>query len=81
VDALIDKVDELGEDLRSSARRLILKHTAPGLIKGALYGLAGKALMHYLDSRAVPVEGNGAGPSSEREWSNPQRATSAPAVS
>jgi ElaB/YqjD/DUF883 family membrane-anchored ribosome-binding protein len=81
VDALIDKAEELGDDLRRSARRLIIKHAAPGLFRGTLYGLAGRALMQYLHNRAIHAEGNGANLSSETEWRDPRRTTSMPTMS
>ena len=59
VDALVEKAEELGDDLRDSARRMIIKTAAPSLFRGAIYGIAGKALMLYLQNRAAHVEGNG----------------------
>jgi ElaB/YqjD/DUF883 family membrane-anchored ribosome-binding protein len=81
VNALVDKIDELGDDLRTSARRLIIKHAAPDLFRGTLYGIAGRALMQYLHNRTAPVEGNGANLSAETEWRDPHRTTSTPTMS
>ena len=81
VDALIDKAEELGDDLCRAARKLIIRTAAPSLFRGALYGLAGKALMHYLQNRAAHAEGNGASPTAETEWKGLQRTTSTPAMS
>ncbi len=81
VDALVDKIDELGDDLRSSARRLIIKHAAPGLFRGTLYGLAGKVLMQYLHNRTTHMEGNGANLSAGAEWMDPRHSTSTPTMS
>lgn len=64
VDALVDKVSELGDDLRESARKVFIRTAAPGLFRGTIYGLAGKALMQYLQSRAAHAEGNGLAPES-----------------
>ncbi len=68
VDALVDRVEELGEDMLRSARRMIIKSAAPGLFRAALYGMAGRALMQYLHNRNTHVEGNGANPSPRAEW-------------
>jgi hypothetical protein len=78
VNALIDKAEQLGDDLRLAAGRLILKNAAPGLFRGSLYGLAGKALMQYLQNRAAPAEGNGANPSAEAPWRDSRSTTSTP---
>jgi ElaB/YqjD/DUF883 family membrane-anchored ribosome-binding protein len=68
VDAVSDRAERLGEDLRKSASRLIMKTVAPGLVRGTLYGIAGKALMQYLHNRAAHAEGNGANLSPETDW-------------
>lgn len=68
VDAIADKVGELGEDLRESARKVFLRTAAPGLFKGTVYGIAGKALMQYLQSRAAHAEGNGGNLSPDAAW-------------
>jgi len=68
VDVLVDRADQMGEDLRKSVGRLVMKTAAPGLIRGTIYGLAGKALMQYLQARAAAAEGNGAHLSADTEW-------------
>jgi len=77
VDALAEKAEELGESLRDSARRMIIKTAAPSLFRGTIYGIAGKALMQYLHNRAVHVEGNG-GNFSHEDWREIRRSTSMP---
>jgi len=67
VDALADRVEALGEDLCKSAGRLILKATAPGLVRGALYGIASKALLQYLHNGVSKAEGNGFNPPPETD--------------
>jgi ElaB/YqjD/DUF883 family membrane-anchored ribosome-binding protein len=81
VDALIDKAEQLGDDLLDSARRMIVKTVTPGLFRGALYGIAGRALIQYLQDRAAHVEGDGANLSGRADWREPQRTTSSPNVS
>ncbi len=79
VDALMDKAEELGDRLRNSASRLIMKTAAPSLFRGTVYGLAGKALIQYLQHRAIHAEGNGAHPShDEEQWREIRRTTSTP---
>lgn len=78
VDALVDKAEELGDGLRESARRLIVKTAAPHLFRGTVYGLAGKALMQYLQHRAAHAEGNGTNISGHEDWRDFQRSTSMP---
>lgn len=78
VDALVDKVDQFGDDLRNSARKLFVKTVAPGLFRGSIYGLAGKALMQYLQNRAAHAEGNGGNLSQSGEWNDVRRTTSMP---
>lgn len=68
MNALVDKAGELGDDLRGSAQKLIMRTAAPGLFRGAIYGIAGRALMQYLEHRAAHAEGNGASRSAEPEW-------------
>jgi hypothetical protein len=75
VDALSDKAEQFGEDLRKSATKLIMKTAAPGLFRGTLYGIAGKALMQYLHNRVANAEGNGANLSSEAHWRDMHRNT------
>ncbi len=79
--ALVDTVEELGNDLRISVRKLILRAAVPSLFRGALYGLAGKALIQYLQNRGAHVEGNGSNPSGGAEWRDPQHTTSMPDMS
>jgi len=76
MDVLVDKAEELGDDLRKSAHRLLLRTVAPGLFRGTIYGLAGKALMQYLQNKVTLAEGNGANLSSEMEWKRSQQPTS-----
>ena len=74
MDAVSDRAEQLGEDLRKSATKLIMKSAAPGLVRGTLYGLAGKALMQYLQNRVVATaEGNGANLSPETDWRDRHR--------
>ena len=68
VDALVDKAEELGDNLRDSARKLIFKTAAPSLFRGTVYGIAGKVLMQYLQNRAAHAAGNGGSPSQPDEW-------------
>lgn len=68
VNALADKIGELGDDLRDSVRKVFLKTAAPGLFKGTFYGVAGKALMQYLQARAAHVEGNGGNFAHDSGW-------------
>lgn len=81
VNALVDKAEELGDDLRDSARNLIMKTAAPSLFRGTVYGLAGRALMQYLERRAAHAEGNGAGFSPEPEWKDRHPSATPPSVS
>jgi hypothetical protein len=76
-DVLVGKAEDLGEDLRKSARNLIVKTAAPNLFRGTIYGLAGKALMQYLQTRIVMAEGNGSRVSGA-EWKPPQQPASTP---
>jgi len=76
VDAVSDRAEKLGEDLIKSASKMIMKTAAPGLFKGTIYGIAGKALMQYLQNRAAHVEGNGASLSPE-DWRDFHRTNSA----
>ena len=80
VNVLLDKAGELGDDLRRSACNLVLKTAAktvvPVLFQGAIYGLAGKTLMQYLQSKAILAKGNGANLSSGMEWKRSQQPTS-----
>ncbi len=78
VEALVDKDDQLGDDLRDSVRKLFIKTAAPSLFRGSLYGIAGRALMHYLQNRAIHAEGNGGNPSPTGEWSEIRRTTPMP---
>ena len=75
VDALVDRVEELGDGLRKSVGRVIMKTAAPGLLRGTLYGLAGKALIQYLQNRVAPAEGNGANLSPGTDWREMRRPT------
>ena len=75
VDAISDRAERLGEDLRKSATRLVMKTAAPGLFRGTIYGIAGKALMQYLQNRVAHAEGNGASLSPEPEWRDMHRTT------
>jgi hypothetical protein len=75
VEAISDTAERLGEDLRKSATKLIMKTAAPSLFRGALYGIAGKALMQYLQNRVATAEGNGANLSPEKDWGGMRRAT------
>jgi hypothetical protein len=76
LDVLVDKAEELGDDLLKSARRLAVRTVAPGLFRGTIYGLAGKAFMQYLQNRVILAEGNGANLTSEMEWKRSQQSTS-----
>jgi hypothetical protein len=75
VEAVSDRAQQLAEDLRKSATRLIMKNVAPGLFRGTLYGIAGKALMQYLQNRAAHAEGNGANLSAETDWRDVHHST------
>jgi len=75
VEAISDRAERLGDDLRKSATRLIMKTAAPGLFRGTLYGIAGKALMQYLQNRVAAAEGNGANLSPETDWRDMHRTT------
>jgi ElaB/YqjD/DUF883 family membrane-anchored ribosome-binding protein len=78
MDALMDKAEELGDGLRKSARKLIIKTAAPSLFRGTVYGIAGKALMQYLQNRAAHIEGNGGNYSHQEDWREIRRTTSTP---
>ena len=80
VNVLLDKTGELGDDLRRSACKLVLKTVAPVLFRGAIYGLAGKTLMQYLQSKAILAKGNGANLSSGMEWKRSQQPVSTPPI-
>ncbi len=71
MDVLVGKAEELGEDVRKSISRVLIKTAAPGLFRGTLYGLAGKALMQYLQNRVAVAEGNGSNVSPEMDWKRP----------
>ena len=73
LDAVSDRAERLGEHFLKSATRLIVKTAAPGLFRGTLYGIAGKALMQYLQNRAAHAEGNGANLSRETDWRDVHR--------
>jgi hypothetical protein len=75
MEAVSDRAERLGEDLRKSATKLIMKTAAPGLFRGTLYGIAGKALMQYLQNRVAVAEGNGAHLSPETDWRDMRRGT------
>jgi len=77
MDALVEKAEELGDDLRNAARKLIIRTAAPSLFRGTIYGFAGKALMQYLQSRAAHAEGNG-GSLRPEDWRGIQRTTPMP---
>jgi hypothetical protein len=77
VEAVSDRAQQLGEDLRKSATKLIMKSFAPGLFRGTLYGIAGKALMQYLHDRMTHAEGNGANLSPETDWRDMHHSTPA----
>lgn len=77
MNALVDKAEELGDDLRDSAKKLIMRAAAPTLFRGTIYGLASKALMQYLQSRAAHAEGNGASLHNP-EWGEMRGAASTP---
>jgi hypothetical protein len=68
VDAFVDAAEELGDSLRASARRLLIRTAAPSLFRGTIYGIASKALMQYLQNRAIHAEGNGGNPSQSDQW-------------
>jgi hypothetical protein len=75
VEAASDRAQQLGEDLCKAATKLIMKTAGPGLFRGAVYGLAGKALMQYLHNRVAAAEGNGANLSPETDWRGMHRTT------
>ena len=75
MEAVSDRAEQLGDDLRKSAMKLIMKTVAPGLFRGTIYGLAGKALMQYLHNRVTVAEGNGANLSPETDWRDMHRTT------
>jgi hypothetical protein len=77
VDAFVEKAGELGEDLRDAVGRLLAKTAAPTIFRGTIYGMAGKALMQYLQNRATHAEGNG-GNYSHEDWRDFARSTSTP---
>lgn len=77
IDALVEKAEEIGDDLRDSARKVFLRTAAPGLFKGTIYGFAGKALMQYLQSRAAHAEANG-GHLHPEDWREIRRTTPMP---
>lgn len=81
IDALVDKAEQIGDDLRESAKKLFLRTAAPSLFRGTIYGLAGKALMQYLQNRAIHAEGNGGNLSPEGPWHNIRRTTPPPNLS
>lgn len=78
VDALVEKAEELGDNLRDSARKLFIRTAAPNLFKGTIYGIAGKALMQYLQNRASHVESNGGNLSHDDQWREIRRTTLTP---
>ena len=73
MEAVSDRAEQLGEDLRKSAMKLVVKTVSPGLVRGTLYGIAGKALMQYLQNRVAHAEGNGANLSPETNWRDMDR--------
>ena len=77
MDALAEAAEEVGDDLRHSAHKLIMRAVAPSLFRGTIYGLAGKALIQYLQSRAAHAEGNGASLHPEEDWSETRRTSPA----
>jgi ElaB/YqjD/DUF883 family membrane-anchored ribosome-binding protein len=77
VDALVEKASELGEGIRDSVQRIIMRTAGPSLFRGTIYGIAGKALMQYLQDRAAHVEGNG-GSFSHQEWGEIRHTPNAP---
>jgi hypothetical protein len=80
VEALTDKVGQLGEELRDSARKILVRTVAPSLFKGTIYGFAGKALMQYLQNRAAHFEGNGSNFHGS-EWNVSRPSASTPTIS
>ncbi len=74
-EALSDRAEQLGEDLRKSAMKVVMKTVSPGLVRGTIYGIAGKALMQYLQNRVAHAEGNGANLSPETDWRDMHRTT------
>jgi ElaB/YqjD/DUF883 family membrane-anchored ribosome-binding protein len=75
-EVLAEKAAEFGEDLRKSARNMIVRTAAPSLFRGTIYGLAGKALMQYLQNRIIMAEDGSK--VSEVEWERSQPHTSSP---
>ncbi len=70
-----DRAEQLGDDLRKSAMKMVVKTVSPGLVRGTLFGIAGKALMQYLQNRVAYAEGNGANLSPETDWRDMHRTT------
>jgi ElaB/YqjD/DUF883 family membrane-anchored ribosome-binding protein len=68
VGTLVETIEDLGDDVRNSVRKMIVRTAAPSLFRGVLYGLAGKMLMQYVQNRSVHAHGNGGHPSHEPGW-------------
>lgn len=78
MDALTERAEDLGDRLIDSARKVIVRTAAPRLFRGTIYGIAGKALMQYLQDRAAHAEGNGGNFPHSGDWRDVQRTTSTP---
>lgn len=76
-DAIVDMAEELSDSLRGSVRKLIMRTAAPSLFRGTISGIAGRALIQYLQNRAMHA-GNGANPVHEEQWRNTRSTTSTP---